>query len=234
VISLQRRRAVGFTLIEVLLAMSIGVMIVLMVFFVLDSALRAGDRIEQSNRAGRIASAVFNQLSRDLTAAFMYQGVSNGFVGRDTGELDRIDFLTLNPSTIEMGQVASQPTEVGYQLQPIAGSEYHRLYRREAFYADQKPTSGGDLIPLYDGVFSFALSYHDGNGWQNAFLDKTILPRYIKVRLGIWVGEGLPPTRDKAKEYTYTQTFPVYAEGMTLDLELPKGEGEEEGGEEGS
>ena len=226
---MQRWRK-GLTLIEVMLAMTIGALVVLMVFGVLTTALDARGAIEASNRAGRVSTAIFNQIARDLAAAYLYRDVEDGFVGQEGGGADRFDFISLTPSSIEMGEVASQPTEVGYQVRPIPGHAYQRLYRREGFYTDSKPTRGGELIPLYDGIFNFRVSYHDGESWITIFTNQKVLPRLVKVKLGIWVGEGTPESRDQTKEYSYTQTFSVPAEGLTFDLEPPEEEEGERGG----
>lgn len=218
----------GFTLIEVMLAISIGALVLLTVYGVLNAALSAREAIDRSNRAGRVALGIFNQLSRDLAAAYLYKDAEEGFVGQDHAEggekLDRLDFLTLSPSTIQKGETSSRPTEVGYQVQAVAGSPYYRLYRREAFYSDAKPGSGGDLVPLYDGVFRLDFGYQDGQGqsYSESWTGKKTLPVRVKVELGIWVGEGTPSSREKDREYTYTQVVAIQGQGLKLDLELKK------------
>ena len=102
----------GFTLVEVVLAIAIGALLLLAVYGVLAAAERTRTTIDHQTRAGRAATAVFNQLRADLAAATIYRDQEVTFLcDRDAanpGAPQRLDFLTLAPPR-SMPEVDGEP-----------------------------------------------------------------------------------------------------------------------------
>lgn len=164
-----RRRRAGFTILEVMVALTVVATVVSFVYVILQNSVRGQTIVRQGLRAPKIQNAILGQIFRDFRYLY-WDGFAaeGGFIGRnsDVGgrEADNIDFVTARPSRIarseDLSDLDTEPsplTEVGYALRENNG--YLELWRREDWFVDDDPIKGGKYSLIYDKITRFSLLY---------------------------------------------------------------------------
>lgn len=200
----------GFTLLELLLAFAIMTMVLSMAYTILMSTLNARERIHAMSDAERAASRLLTLISRDIQAAHIYQ-VDNGFVGKNSPEGSRLDFVCNTDSLMFSQELRSDLCEVSYFTRPNpeeAGT--FQLLRREEFFIDNNLSGGGYAVRLYDRLLQFQLRYFDPQGSASFIWDSSQqggLPVVVEVSLKIPLS---PPGTRQEILYKNARTFRVY------------------------
>lgn len=212
------RRPRGFTLLEIMVAITIVSIVVMFVYQILQNSVRGQDMLRTDLRSPKIQNAILAQIVRDFRYLY-WDGFSGntGFFGRrrDVGGKrgDVIDFVTCRPSrTAQMhddtapDDVASAITEVGYACRVNEeNSDWLELWRREDWAVDDDPLKGGKYSLVYDKIRKFSLLYFpipeenvDGQGqeeWDSRA--KAKLPYAIVLEIEFDVEE---PTDRKGED----------------------------------
>lgn len=164
----------GFTLIEVLIALSILALIMGMVYGSFVQSRWALARSEEAVADQREVRAVFLNLQKDLTAAFLSASQEDRtvFVGteeyRDGRAADRLDFTTFaHRRRWEEGPEADQAV-VGYFLEEGEGS-LQVLFRREKVPLDEDPFQGGEVLPVATRVVSLDFRFRERDAWRETW-----------------------------------------------------------------
>jgi len=197
---MKARRAAGFTLIEVMLAILILAIMMSIVYGVVVSTVNAARRVEEITAATEIGPAILTRVRADLEAAFLpkegefFMGIKKAGAGMDR---DRIDFISSEVAYGSENDVEEprfhSVNEVGYQvLQSSKDPGVGVLYRREDFFIDADPLKGGHLVEMYDRVKSFSLRYYDGQDWRTDWSSKAQkgLPKAVEIELKIFVSQN--------------------------------------------
>jgi hypothetical protein len=166
------------TLLELLLALTLLVIILTMLYGVLVSTLNAQARIEEAVETSEVGPMLLKMISDDLMTIFVPPSQKEVFVGKEGtcsfGDADRIDFLSTRPSWDDTNEKLIPITEVGYLLKD--NPEYpgmQRIFRREDVYTGENTLRGGKLMELYDLVRGLKFRYYDmekkewTDGWDN-------------------------------------------------------------------
>jgi prepilin-type N-terminal cleavage/methylation domain-containing protein len=168
----SRRRERGFTLLEVVVAATILTLVVSFVYQLLTNTVKGQDMIRTGLRAPKIQNAILQQILRDLRYVYWVDFAgSTGFLGQNRdvgpGDGDRLDFVTARRTRLvradddgsrDPGE--SPVNEVGYACQVNEQrGDWIGLYRREDFFVDDDPVSGGTYSLIYDRLRSFNLMY---------------------------------------------------------------------------
>lgn len=203
-------RRLGFTLLEVLLAITIISLVLSMVYTILISTLKARDWIHASLDVDRAGNRILSIVARDMRAAYLYQLTDKCFVGESTSEGTRVHFLTNNDSLF-FQDVASDLCEVGYYVRPNRDEPgIFELMRREDFFIDPEPLSGGVLARVYDRVTTFECKFYNVKKIVKKSWDSDRdggLPVGVEVILGIpELPPGTPPEALK-KSTRYFRTY---------------------------
>ena len=178
----------GFTLIEVLIATTILSIILTMAYSILITTLNSRNFIEKRAHTERVGSRLLNFISKDIQGAYMYQVEDDRyFFARKQGKNTRIDFISNTDSILlAPGGNHSDLCEIGYFLKKNRDDTFH-IIRREDFFIDDDPFSGGTGIKLYDEVTSFELRFYDegqiSSAWNSK--EKKQLPQAVEITLGI-------------------------------------------------
>lgn len=162
----------GFTILEVMVALTVLATVVMFVYQILQNAVRGEQMVREDLRKPKVENAVLRQIVGDFRYLY-WDGFSGntGFIGRSRTiggmEADSIDFVTARRSrtahTVE-GESRELPpspvTEVGYALrQNDSNPEWMELWRREDWFVDDDPLSGGKYSPIYDKIRKFEMFY---------------------------------------------------------------------------
>lgn len=207
----------GFTLVEVLLAITLTAMICSVLYGVVYSTMTAQAKLTGFNDAALIADRIADMVADDLQAVYVsdyegefhFRGESQRELGR---EADRLTFIT--------GTEARMPTlendtvgvtgfqEVSYVAVPSKGREgYLALYRREAA-VDRKTEKGGRFALLHDQVEEFDLRFLGRDDqeveWERGreeweYTPTDGLPRVVLLTLVVSLGDPDSAEQEAAK-----------------------------------
>jgi len=168
-----RRHARGFTLIEMVLAVTLFSFLMSSYYVVFIRVVELEEYARNQRAFASIGPAVLDLMEDDLLSlythprepkAFPFRGSDNSLGGEPA---DRLDFVARRASIHQEeffgndNWVRSPINEVGYRL-ARGGNEYgdvRRLFRREHYYVDETPLQGGDYFEIYDRVVAFDLAY---------------------------------------------------------------------------
>jgi prepilin-type N-terminal cleavage/methylation domain-containing protein len=216
----------GFTLLEVMVALTILSTVVMLVYQVLQSSVRGQEMVRRDLREPKIVNAILGQVFRDFRYLYWDGFAGNaGFVGRNRDvagkDADTVDFVTARPSRTAhtfddaaRDEIPSPITEVGYALRANdKNSDWLELWRREDWYVDGEPTKGGKYSLIYDKVKKFNLQYFpipeentDNKGteeWDSRAKGK--LPYAIVLELQFDVDEQDPKAGDDFERETISR-----------------------------
>ena len=168
----RRRMTRGFTLLDVLVALTVLGFLVVFVYQVLLNSARGQDMVRDGLRSPKIQNAILGQIFKDFRYLYWDGFVGDtGFIGKNLMEggmdADSINFVTARPSrTAQLEEdalrdpVPSPITEVGYALRRNEeNNDYLELYRREDWFVDDNPVKGGKYTLIYDRITKFDLLY---------------------------------------------------------------------------
>lgn len=168
-------RREGFTLIEILVALSLLGLILPALYGILISTVRLREQIQEDGNPYGIGPTILDLIEEDVRGIYFtnvkdnayFFGETRSVSGRDA---DRFDCITTVDSRTLLGdddqsRVRSDVTEVGYALRANPdNSDYLQLFRREDFFVDEEPFAGGRYRLLYDRIRTFDIVYLSEEG----------------------------------------------------------------------
>ncbi|MBL8722508.1 MAG: prepilin-type N-terminal cleavage/methylation domain-containing protein [Planctomycetes bacterium] len=232
----SRTHAAGFTLIEVLVAISITATVMLTVgttFRVMVDARDVVDELTESTEAG---PRILNLIERDLRSLWTYNIGNNAVLrGRslDIGsfEADRIDFLCTTQAVGYVLNAQSQPRrpavcEVGDWLKPNPRyRDLMELWRREDPMVDRDLITQGSFQLVHDRIKYFKISYFKTLGnkaeelheWDSSADDQ--LPRRIRIEFQIERRRGSGNTVNAVEIDDFEDAEKKYVRHFVLDAD---------------
>jgi prepilin-type N-terminal cleavage/methylation domain-containing protein len=170
----RARPAAGFTLIELTITIALLAWIVMLMTQLINDTIRGRDMAYNALRRPKIENAILGQIVQDLRYCW-FGGLSGdeGFHGKALTmggmDADRIAFVTarrtrtvgIEEDGTRRGNEGESPlTEVGYALDMNPeNARWLRLWRREDYYVDSRPSEGGRYSLVYDRIRAFRLRY---------------------------------------------------------------------------
>ncbi|MFH1469710.1 MAG: type II secretion system protein GspJ [Pseudomonadota bacterium] len=223
------RRA--FTLIEVMVAVTILVMIGGVVLAVLTNSLKARDLLAENDSVQQSARVAMERLSRELRLAYLTPNMGavatyrTVFVAEDDDPVDRLWFASLSHRPLYRDVHECDQTEITLWSEPDPENpSLQVLLHREAPRIDEEPDKDGVVLPLAHGVRRFDLSYLDSQTgeWKQEWSTQGTetpnrLPRAVKLVLII----AAPDLEDEDTliDHTFVTTIMLeYAEPMTRSV----------------
>jgi general secretion pathway protein J len=199
------RRAHGFSLVEVLIAVAITAVVGAMALGAFSRSAAARQTVEeQDERIGGARSAL-TRMARELSSAFLsdhfdrarYRERPTVFKGRDGGDRDSVLFATMAHVRGIRDARESDQSVVEYSVDsdPEFPDEY-ALYRREKIRIDDEPDRGGIRQLLLHHVTGLDVEYWDWQkqewlrDWSTAPGDRTLLPPRVKMKLTVRMPDG--------------------------------------------
>ncbi len=183
-------RKLGFTLVEVLLASTIGVFIALVAVGTLKVVTDSAGLVEQSMTTAAEVRYASNMISRDLSNFYRDKESDNTMlVGFDNQNLDvpssQIVFYTVGRIKARYNQPESDIYEVEYFLRKDDSDGKYVLYRRLWPNPNKETQPGGVLTRIAEDIDLFGIRYFDGEEWQFEWPeDMKKMPELIEVTIG--------------------------------------------------
>jgi len=204
-----RRSELGFTLMEVLVALAIMSGVMVLLYSVLNASLLARDTLELKARVVRVGPDILDLIESDLRRAWVMDIADDQvFLGEsktiDGEPADALSFLTTVDSSIThlVGEreVPSDVCETGYRLRRNASlPDVRELWRRQSFHVDEKPLEDGVYELLHDRVIAFQVRYFDDvdkEAEERTEWDASVrhrLPALVRIDLTV---EAVPRTTE--------------------------------------
>lgn len=210
----RRRRAGGFTLIEVMIALVLMLSVATALWRSMSLTFGTKSRIETLNDRYHEGRQVINRLAREVRTALLIaevpqqlrDGDKPAVVTEFVGEEDEIYFATTSHLRFQAESRESDQAEVAYFLKTgDRRSDYEgkTLYRRESRFIDDQPDRGGAVWPVIEGVKELKLEYWDeakqvgDDAWERSWdsKDNQVLPRRVRITLVLDGGKDGRPLR---------------------------------------
>ncbi len=176
-----RKHPRGFTLVELLIASSIYVVIMMSVYLAFHSGVFGYRKIEETLKVYQEAAKILDQLNSDLRNSFAFSEDESKF----SGSWQSAGFLTL-VDTFDAGMVRSVYSFVSYQL---SGNTLTRLCRKGKEALNENSLVGPEEMSgeVEELAFSYAIAPQEGAPleWRDEWSDPKVLPQAVKIRLVI-------------------------------------------------
>jgi len=182
-------RRSGFTLVEVLVATTIGAFIALVAVATLKAVTTSAEIVDSSVSTAAELRFASRTISRDLVNMYRPKNKNDTkFVGiaEDTGEVNSsyMVFYTVSRTKARTEEPEGDVYEVEYHL--LADEERSVLMRRfwPNPYNEEEVEPGGMLAEIAENIDVFEVRYFDGEEWSYEWPeDMEILPLLIEVNL---------------------------------------------------
>jgi len=186
----------GFTLIEVLLAVTITAILLVTVYGVFTSVSNARNRIEAEGEGYHQARVIFDRIGREMRGAYYLKG------NKDTtfkGGIDeqRNPFLFLSTTaTTPQGERLEGVALVRYRLRKDEQAEDKMVLTRSEGPLDQE-TQAPREYRLAPGIEAMRLRFSDGETWQESWDsdNSNAAPVMVEVALEIRLDGTVVPFR---------------------------------------
>jgi general secretion pathway protein J len=184
----------GFTLVEIMVAVSIVTLLLTMVYGVVTSVTGASRRIEEDGESYHRARVIFDRIGREVRGA--YRVSSNPrtvFTGGETSEGE--PFLELSTTSVTpAGGRLGGISLVRYQLQddPETEDDGKVLVRREAPLLGDVGDPGREYR-LATGIDTMQWRFFSNGNWQDEWVRG--VPEMVELTLTMHIGEGIIPFR---------------------------------------
>jgi type II secretion system protein J len=190
-------RAAGFTLLEIMIAVSILAIIVLVLYGSFSTVVNSVERVDEDQVQLRIADFLVSHFEQNISGAYLApfgvaaQGVE--FIGEDAEETDgrQVDTLTFYTTAARMGGGAlpGDTKQVAYALiEGDDGRHMFTVYEKPRLLLPMRDDSGGDwsgqpqwTVPMA----SLDFQYYDGSEWLYEWNSGRMgrLPRAVKIEV---------------------------------------------------
>jgi general secretion pathway protein J len=213
----------GFTLIEIMLAISVLALVGTMIYGGFSQTALNKARIEQDVNQSRIIHMALERMARELTMAFVsthvnpsldLRVVDTAFIGSDNGSDDRIDFTSFSHRRLYRNARESDQNEISYFITEHPDEPgVQVLARREQNRIDDDPRRGGKSQILVENVKEFNLEYFDPllTDWvetwdtEDVLAQPNRLPTQVRIRLSV----EDPRRRGKTHTFGTRVTIPL-------------------------
>ncbi|MBI4436826.1 MAG: prepilin-type N-terminal cleavage/methylation domain-containing protein [Candidatus Omnitrophica bacterium] len=180
---MKRRSRIGFTLLELLIALSLFSVIMVVVSSVFSTGILAWRRAEGESEQYQEIRLTFDRMGVELRNTIPFQGIP--FEGKE----DRLSFLQVRSSRSPSSSPEWMVVTYEVKQTPQAVS----LVRRAKFLLNEKETEDVVLSPLSGVRFSYPSFDEKGKwdwkeSWDPGALKKSI-PPFLKMALSVREGE---------------------------------------------
>lgn len=188
----------GFTLIEILLVISILAMMTLFLYETFISTSRVTEKINQEREGYREIRLTMDQITRELLSAYQSYSPSTPLLfsgyhetGQD-GAIDSLSFFTMSHLHLIPNQPDSELTKVQYSLQKLPEDKWYQLQHVE--YSHFLSNGPPETEVLIEQVKEMSFQYFDGVRWvlewNSGKTTTPSLPVAVKISLVVVYPDG--------------------------------------------
>ncbi len=180
-------RKTGFTLVEVLVASTIGTFVALVAVGTLRAITASSEMVEYSISAAAEVRFASNMIARDLVNLYRDDNRRNTkLIGTaqesEQGGISYLVFYTANRARARIGQPEGDVYEVEYSL--LKDEEQSVLMRRLWPNPNEEDEPGGILVDIAEDIDVFEVRFFDGEEWSSEWPEEMeILPQLIEVNI---------------------------------------------------
>ncbi|MHC4168989.1 MAG: type II secretion system protein GspJ [Planctomycetota bacterium] len=231
----SRKRKTGFTLVEVLVASTIGSFIALVAVGSLRVIIGGSEAVEDNiNSAAEVRFAA-NMIAKDLVNLYRDDEYSNTKFICAVEDLDdgsstsHIFFYTVSRTKARVGLPEGDIYEVEYYL--AKDEETSALMRRQWPNPHEDFEPGGVLTVIAENVEIFDIQFFDGEEWAGEWPEEMqALPQLVEITMVARpLGRGVPPVESVLVNFVRAQG----GEGVALPGSGTQPAGDESGADSG-
>ncbi|MFH1741364.1 MAG: prepilin-type N-terminal cleavage/methylation domain-containing protein [bacterium] len=210
----REERNSGFTLVELLLAATLGAMVITAAFTSISVVLKGYRQYKDRLDTYEPARTALARMSQELTAAFLSPHTGRTrFVGIqqeiDGIPMDQLTFVAVINDPQYAGEGESDLSEVQYYIDVDNETPERWLQVRYDPTPDDDPFSGGSSHLLGPHVVAMSLLYFDGEYWLGEWDSKEELPMAINITLGV-LEDGKAEQPEQLTQFSTTVYPAVY------------------------
>ncbi len=197
----------AFTLVEVLVAISVVALLGLLIYSAFSGMSRARTNMASVAARHQHGRQALSRMTRELSSAFLsahknFQSLQNvretAFTGRGEDE-SRVDFTTFAEQHLDADSHASDQAEVSYFVSRDRDGG-RELVRRVSRYIDAEPARGGVVEVMVENIESFELHFLDPltNEWLDRWDTTQATGQLGRLPAQVWIAltlEGGPNGR---------------------------------------
>lgn len=196
----MRRREAGFTIMEVMVAITILAMVSTLIWTAFAQTNRAKKVVETTNDRYHQIRIAMRRICADMSQAYLSRNMNPQLITRESvfigqnDDPDSLDMMTYSHRRRYKNARESEQCEVGYSVEEDPENpDQLNLVRREARRVDDEPEKGGTKLVLVEDVLAFDLEYYDAamDEWQEEWDTTQVtgeanrLPVQVRIRIVI-------------------------------------------------
>lgn len=179
------KRSAGFTLIEVMIAVSLTAIVLTSIYGVFTAVFTARQQVLAESETAQIGRVLFERLGRELRGAWI-PATGNKFFLASTDRDGRPELRFATASTTLAATGRGGMAALRYGLQPMDGSASDRLYlvrSEEPYHLRDRLDS--DSYPLTGNVKSVLWRFYGDNGWVENWsaAQSNTLPQLVELTI---------------------------------------------------
>lgn len=177
------KRSAGFTLIEVLIAVSLTAIVLGSIYGVFTSVFAARERVLAESETSQIGRVLFERLGRELRGAWVPTTGTKFFLATtDRDGRPELRFATASTTLTATGRGGI--AALRYGLQPMLEGPIDRLYlvrSEEPYHLSNRLDAGS--YPLTGNVKSVTWRFYDANGWVDSWsaAQSNAMPQLVEM-----------------------------------------------------
>lgn len=177
------KRSVGFTLIEVLIAVSLTAIVLSSIYGVFTAVFTARQQVLVESETSQIGRVLFERLGRELRGAWVPM-TGNKFFLATTDRDGRPELRFATASTTLAATGRGGMAALRYALQPMPEGPIDRLYlvrSEEPYHLRDRLDSGS--YPLTGNIKSVVWRFYGANGWVENWsaAQSKVLPQLVEM-----------------------------------------------------
>lgn len=177
------KRPAGFTLIEVLIAVSLTAIVLTSIYGVFTSVFSARERVNAESESSQIGRVLFERLGRELRGAWVPTTGAKFFLATtDRDGRPELRFATASTTLTATGRGGIAALRYGLQPMPEGPADRLYLIRSEEPYHLRDRLDAGSY-PLSGNVKSVTWRFYGGNGWVESWsaAQSNSLPQLVEM-----------------------------------------------------
>ena len=177
------KRAAGFTLIEILIAVSLTAIVLAAIYGVFTAVFVARERVLVESESSQIGRVLFERLGRELRGAWVPTTGDKFFQATtDRDGRPELRFATASTTLEATGRGGIAALRYGLQVMPEGPKDRLYLVRSEEPYHLRDRLDNGSY-PLTGNVKSLTWRFYGANGWVESWSATTssTLPQLVEM-----------------------------------------------------